>query len=568
MEGETDPVLKRRTAMTKHLRLAAALAAALLATACTVYKLKELDGPALAKSKKGTIMQVWTADETIEFSPDDPPVVKDGAVVGGLHMTYSVDPQDIVELSPEKKAARIVLKDGTRFLVASSVADGERILCEAVKPVSIPLDEIVRAQVRTVNTGASVFNTFAGVLLVAGALALDFALDTDDGEFDPTDSFTVDLAFSFIESAPDLIGEGPGRPSNKAIMGMMDASNVAGEKEFWAMEWTPVEARPGEDGKLRVTLDNASAVPRGVDEAKLVVVDHPPGVAVAPDILGAVRSYAGPVPPESATDKSGADIRELVAARDGNCWRTAGGDPAPGAKGLARDEISLSFPRPKGARHARLIVGVSNTAWRSEFAREVLARTAPSPPAPPAAPAGKPPKALRPAEFASPSGYRSWEFTTLRVRVMTVLGWQTGQVLLAVGPRPAEDMIYDIDLSDIPGDKVLLQLSPPAGYWLIDRLALDFGKDGALETSEIAPEAVDGPDAADVLKALAGEDATTVVLYPADPPSELTFILPPPKDGMQRTVFLRTVSCYEMPPKAGAPKTGSRADERVPARFF
>jgi len=534
--------------MTRHLRLAAALAAALLAAACTVYTFKDLDGPALARSKTGTIMQVRTADETIEFSPDDPPVVKDGAVVGGLHMTYSVDPQDIVELSPEKKAARIVLKDGTRFLVASSVADGERILCKAVKPVAIPLDEVVLAQVRTVNAGASALNTLAGVLIVAGALALDFALDTDGGGFDPTESFTVDLALSFLESAPEFVVEGNGWRSNFAILGMMDASNVAEEKEFWTMEWTPVAARPGEDGRLRVALDNASAVPRGVDEAKLVVVDHPPGVAVAPDILGTVRSYAGPVPPESATDRSGADIRELVAARDGTCWRTAGGDPGPGEKGLARDQISLSFPRPKGARRARLIVGVSNTAWRSEFAREVLARTVPSQPAPPAAPVGKPPKALRPAEFASPSGYKNWEFTTLRVRVMTVIGWQTGQVLFAVGPRPAQDMIYDIDLSDVPGDKVRLQLSPPAGYWLIDRLALDFGRDASLEKAEIAPEGVDGPDPSEVLKALAEEDATTLVLYPADPPAELTFVLPPPKAGRERAVFLRTVSCYEMPP--------------------
>lgn len=544
--------------MTKYLRLAGALAAALLATACTVYKFRELDGPALAKSKTGTIMQVQTGDGTVVFSPSDPPVVKDGAVVGGLHMTYSVDPQDIVELSPEKKAARIVLKDGTRFLVASSVADGERILCEAVKPVSIPLDEIVRAQVRTVNTGASVFNTLAGVVLAAGAVALDIALSPDDGQFDLADSFTGELIISLVESAPEFTAEEKGWRSNKAILGMMDASNVAGEKEFWTMEWTTVEARPGEDGRLRVTLDNASAVPRGVDEAKLVVVDHPPGVAVAPDILGAVRSYAGPVQPEQAIDKGGADIRELIAARDGVFWRTAGGDPAPGAKGLARDEISLTFPRPKGARRARLIVGVSNTAWRSEFAREVLAlSTIPSQPSLPAAPGGKPPKPLRPSEFASPSGYRNWEFTTLRVRVMTVIGWQTGQVLFAVGPRPAEDMIYDIDLGDIPGDKVRLQLSPPAGYWLIDHLALDFGPDAALEKAEIAPEGVDGPDAAEVLKALAGEDATTFVLYPADPASELTFILPPPKEGMERTFYLRTVSCYEMPPKAGEKKIGS-----------
>ena len=69
---------------------------------------------------------------------------------------------------------------------------------------------------------------------------------------------------------------------------------------------------------------------------------------------------------------------------------------------------------------------------------------------------------------------------------------------------------------------------------------------------------MDGPDAADVLKALAEEDATTFVLYPGDPPSGLTFTLPPPKEGTERTVFLRTVSCYEMPPpKADEKKIGT-----------
>ena len=432
------------------------------------------------------------------------------------------------------------------------------ILCEAVKPVSIPLDEIVRAQVRTVNTGASVFNTFAGVLLVAGALALDFALDADDDEFDPTDSFTVDLALSFIDSAPDLMGEAPGRPSNKAILGMMDAFERRRRERVLGRG---MGARRGPAGRGRQAARHAR---QHLDRARAASTRPSSSSSTIRRARPSHRTSSAPcarMPPPSRprARPTGAerDIRELVAARDGICWRTAGGDPAPGEKGLVRDEISLTFPRPKGARRARLIVGVSNTAWRSEFAREVLARTVPSLPAPQAAPAGKPPKALRPADFASPSGYKSWEFTTLRVRVMTVLGWQTGQVLFAVGPRPAEDMIYDIDLSDIPGDKVRLRLSPPAGYWLIDHLALDFGRDAALETAEIAPEAVDGPDAAEVLKALAGEDATTFVLYPADPPSGLTFTLPPPKEGMERTVFLRTVSCYEMPPKAG-PKTGSR----------
>ena len=559
---------ERGTAMTRHARWIACLTAAVLATACTVYRYKDLDAQALAKAKKGAITRVQTADESIEFQPDEPAVVKDGAVVGSLRMTYTLDPSDIVEISPENKMARVVLKDGTRFrAVGSETTAGEQIRCAAIKTVGVPLDEVVRARVRSVNTAGSIFGTLAGVVLVAGVVALDVALDPD-GDYDPFDSFTIDLIGSVMDSLPEGDGGYSAPGSNTAILGMRDASDVAGEKEFWTTEWTPVEARPGEDGKVRLPLVNASGVPRGVDRVRLMVVDHPAGVAVAPDVLGVFRSFAGPVPPETAADKSGRDIRDLVAARDGTFWRTEGGDPEPGNKGLVRDEITLSFPRPKGARHARLIVNVSNSTWRSEFAREVLARAVP-----PAAtglsattglsttaipPDNKAAKELRPKAFPASSGYKNWEFCTLRVLIRTVLGWETGQVVFAVGPLAADDMIYDLDLGDVASDKVTLKLSPPAGYWLIDRLAVDFGKDSLLEVTEVAAEDVDGPDAAEVVAALSSEDATTCLLDPADPPAQLAFTLPPPKEGTERSLFLRTVSCYEMPAGFKEKKIGSR----------
>ncbi len=184
---------------------------------------------------------------------------------------------------------------------------------------------------------------------------------------------------------------------------MMDASNVAGEKEFWTVEWTTVEARPGEDGRLRVALDNASAVPRGVDEAKLVVVDHPPGVAVAPDILGAVRSYAGPVPPEERDrqERGGhpgaprGQGRGLLA--DGRRRSGAGGE----GSGARRDQPDVPPAEGRPPRQAH----------RRRLEHGLALRVRPGGPGPvddpipalaPAAPGGKPPKALRPSEFASP----------------------------------------------------------------------------------------------------------------------------------------------------------------------
>jgi hypothetical protein len=522
------------------------VAAVALASACAVYSYKAFDGQGLAKPVKGKIIKVRTAYATYDFLTGDPPAVKNGAVIGNLYLTEKIDPLDIVELTPEKKAARILLRDGRRFLVLRSLAKGDAFLCNVVKAVCIPLDEIVRAEVRKTNVGASIFTTVAGVALIAGAIALDVALNTDDeGDFDPDDSLTFNFIASALEGLPEAVAEANVAHSNRAILGLEEGADVAAEKEFWTKEWTPVEARPGEDGKLHVRLDNATTVTRGVDEATLVVVDHPAGIAVAPDVLGGVRPVAAPVAPVQAVDNSGTDIRDLIAARDGVLWRSTGGEPAPGAPSAAHDEISLVFPKPKGSRHARLIVGVSNTAWRSEFAREVLARTAP--PAPPAA--GQARKALSPPRSpAAPSDYRPWEFTSLRVKLLTAFGWQTGQVLFAVGPRPAEDMIYDLELDDVPGDTVQIKLFPPSGYWLIDHVALDLVAELTIEATDVIPERVDGPDIAGILGALAAEDATTFILDPADPPAELVFTLPPPKEGLARSLFLRTVSCFEFPP--------------------
>ena len=523
-----------------RVRLIACLAAAALASACTVVKVKDLDARALAaKGKRGKIVSVWTGDGSIAyaFSVNDPAVVRDGAVVGNTHTLWTIDPSGIADVAPGAAGPRIVMKDGTRFRVAASQPRGEQIECEAVQAVWIPLDEITRAKVRTVNAAAAVFNTFAGVALVAGALVLDAALSGDDDEVDSDDTFTGQMLSSFLES-----GGGASSPrlskSNSALLGMKNAPGVAEETEFWTLEWMPLDARPGEDGKLRVPVDNRTGVPRGIDEAKLIVVDHPPGASVAADILGTVRSFSAPVAPESAADGLERDIRDLVSAVDGVLWRSPGGDTAAVEAPPLRDEITLSFPRPKGARSARLIVEAANTCWRAEFARQAPARPASAAPEKQAGKKGQ----------ETGTAYQDWEYGKARVRLLTVNGWQTAQVLFANGPLPAADMIYDLSLEDVGTDKVWLKLVLPSGYWLIDRLALDFGTDVSIVTVDAAAEDVDGPDATEVLEALAVEDGTTLRLAGPDDPATLTFTVPPPIEGLERTVFLRTVSCYEMRP--------------------
>jgi hypothetical protein len=534
---ETEPMNAQDEKGTAKRNLARAIASLMLAalfTSCAVYRVKDMDAKTLAaKGRKSRIIGVTTKTGYVEFRKKDPAGVKGNGVVGNVYGAYDIHLYDIADMTPAGKRAKVVLKGGDRFQVLSSWRIGDTLKCDVVKPTWIPLDEVVSASVRTVNAAASVFTTLAGAVLLVGALALDAATgDEDEGDVD--DTFTGQLLSPLVDS---WLEPSP-RKSNKDLLAQKEPLNAAEEKEFWIMEWTPVSAEPGEDGKCRLRLENASGVPRGVDEAKLVVVDHPPGVGVAPDCRGVMRTFSAPEPPAQTADEDGQDITDLVRAKDDVFWRSPAGDPASDLKTHPRDELTFEFPKPAGACRAKLVVSATNSAWRAQFAGEVLTSSG----------GAATDQTARPV-------YQESEYNKLRVRILTVFGWETGQVIFVDGPLPAGDMIYDLDLGDVGTDSLWLKIDPPAGYWLIDRLALDYSEDVDVEAGEIEAEDVDSPDAAAILEALAVEDGSTLFLEDSGSWSVLTFTLPPPKDGMERTLFLRTVSCYEtLSPLASPPR--------------
>jgi len=542
--GETNKMKAADAKETKVKKRAASIAwlmLAVLSTSCVAYKIKEMGPRAVAaKGKNAEIIGVQTKTEYLKFREEEPARVIDGAVVGKIHAGVEIDPYGIAEATQVKKRANVVMKDGARYEVLSSRLMRNRLDCEVLIPACIPLHEVRLAKVRTVNTAATVLGTLGGAVLLP--LLLVEALDDDEGL---GHDLAEDIVYSVIDSAIDAALEPSGEQvpprSVNALLALKESPNIAEEREFWVMEWTLVDAAPDVNGKYRVRLDNLSSVPRGVDEAKLVVVDHPLDVGVASDVQGIMRTFSGPVAPARAVDRTGRDIAPLVGKKDDIFWRSPGGDSAPAAAADLRDELSLEFQRSAGARKAKLIVNAANTMWRAQFAREVQERSG----------------GTAPRSGAKPL-YREGELTGLGVRLETVFGWQTGQVIFAGGPLPAEDAVYWLDLGDVKGTTVRIKLEPPAGYWLIDRLALDFGEDAPVDEILVDAEGVDSPDAAEVLRALTVEDGSTLFLESPGSQSVLTFTAPPPREGMVRTLFLRTVSCYEMPPRGGAPLSSLR----------
>jgi len=508
---------------------------------CTVYKVKQERIETVArKVGKARILAFQTkARDYFEFRQDRPATISGGALVGEYLKTVEFKQEDIERRAPATTggAGEILTKNGERYPIRTARPAGDRLVCQAYLPVSIPLSEIQFAWIKSVNTGATILQTAAVVALFAIILAL-YALAPD--YFDEPDVFAMD------EDTP----EPPPVYLNFWENYFVDAElhgPTAGQG-FTMTEWTVADNVTTLGGKTRLLLKNELDEPKATDELRIVVVDHPPGMNVVPDLSGGMHTVPGVAAPRKARNGRGGDILPLVAAKDGRFWMTSDEEKNPRKKEDLRDELIFEFPKPRGAKKAKLVVNATNTAWASNFASSFIS-------VPGTGSFERPPKANMP-DFSGGRArdwFREDEFYRLRVWVETKNGWQTRQMIYGGGPFVPRDIVYVMNIKDCPGSTLKVKIMPPVGFWKIDRVAVDYSKDITSPPLEFMAEAaaVPGLAAGDVLAALAREDGQCLMLPNRGDAAEITFTTPQLSPGKERSIILKTACRYEIRPDIG-----------------
>ena len=505
---------------------------------CIFQKTIKVDATEVGRTDtKLKIVNVITkTGENIAFRKDVPANFQSGgdAVVGTTLRELEFDKKD-VKISYKGKTGRISTietSDGRIYEVLSSTEDADKVRIEAYAPITVPVSNIQQIWISKANT---TMNAIALTVTIGWAV------------------FMVGIYSSMMSCCRQMEHDScPFIYSYNGEEYVLDAEpyGMAITEGLKRTDWVEMSNLKGVGGKYRVLLANELDETQYTDELKLAVVDHAAGIKIAPDIAGRMHTFARPLGPTKAVDQKGRDILKFVAGNDRVFW-VSSLEEKSADDGEMRDELVFEFPKPAGAKKAKLLANAWTTQWGSLSAKNFLGLYGSS----------LPERYADVDRFGPTYGkILTWmsneELYTMKVWVETPSGWKARGMIYGGAPVITKDKTYVLDVGDVAGEVLRIKLRPPVNFWMVNSLAVDYGEDSPVEVTELTAERAVDPAGRDVRNDLAATDGAYQTSANKGERTELVFAAPPLKEGLERTVFVKASGYYRIHIDAkGEPQT-------------
>ena len=435
-----------------------------------------------------------------------------------------VAPQEEIRVSSSRRVI-VMLKDGSEVELKKPRVQNGKIVGLTKKG---EIEEIAISSVYAVKiekTEKSLTFLYAGVGIVAGILIIGAATAPE-----PPPSESCPFIYSF---------DGENYVFDAEPYGAAICQNLK------RAEWCPLEHVKEIDGQYKILIANELEETQYTDEAKIFVIDHPEGTKVAPDAFGRIHTIAKPLSPIRAIDGKGNDIVPIIAKKDNNAWQTPMEKRSPYREEDLRDELIIEFPKPKGVKKAKLYVNACTSLWGSRIAKQFLELHG-----------NKIDEWYDEVNNFGPAYQQvmNWFFNEelylLRLRIKTDDGWKSKGTIFGGGPFISEDKAYTIDISDVSEDTLKVKLTPPAAFWMIDSLSVDYTQDPTIHIYELNATRAVNKNGRDERKTLEHTDDDYLVMPDKGDWTEVIFKAPPKAAGLERSVILKATGYYDIHLKA------------------
>ena len=134
----------------------------------------------------------------------------------------------------------------------------------------------------------------------------------------------------------------------------------------------PLRVRADASGAVALEVRNEALETHYINHLELLDIRHRPGETVVPDPRGVPVALAGLTAPMNVTDRAGRDVRGVLAAHDGDAYRT---DPGVlnRASGADHDDwIVLEMPAPSDADSVAILFRLRNSLLTTVLFYDVM----------------------------------------------------------------------------------------------------------------------------------------------------------------------------------------------------
>jgi hypothetical protein len=428
----------------------------------------------------------------------------------------SVGGRDIISAITLIDGREIHFDKGTRPLVRADTLQGQ--LRNA--SVKIPIDSVQRVWVRKIDPVRTTLATLGVLVGVAGIASA--------------------IAIASKQSCPFIY-------SWDGSQYVFDAEPYGGAitRGLERDDYGELRSLVADHGVYRLLVTNEVNETQYTNRLRLMLIDHAPGEIIKVDEFGRFYAFDSLVPPSSAHDDNGLNLLPWLVASDQRVW-----EPLPSQENAhgAREEITLTFPKPPAARYAFLVARVSTGLWGSQMIRQFsqLRGTALSEW-----------YATIDSSETQAAALRKWnlreELYALKVSIEEPSGWEVRGILPGGGPFLASDRVLRLDLAHVSGDSVRIRIHPPYGFWALNSFAIAYRTAEDVRATVVEATTARASDGRDVLPALTASDDSYYAMPSNGDYGFVTFRAPRLRPGATRSVFVHARGYYRLHLKPDTP---------------
>ena len=134
----------------------------------------------------------------------------------------------------------------------------------------------------------------------------------------------------------------------------------------------------------------------------------------------------------------------------------------------------------------------------------------------------------------------------LNIMVQERDSWKSHGLIFGGGPLIAETKTYDLDLSNVQGDSLVIQLTPPYGFWTLDYISIEYDEHPAPLLNEVYLTNASDYNNEDIIKTLSSKNDDYHAMPQVGDYFLAEFDALPEAEGLNRTIFLKTTGYYEL----------------------